>query len=53
VFGRYMNVFIKKTPPYKGEGDNVLKAIGGSGGGLDNMAQHADARRHDVFGPAS
>jgi hypothetical protein len=54
VFGRYMNVFIKKTPPYKGEGDNVLKAIPlpGSVPGLDNMAHMLTLGDTVVLGPA-
>ncbi len=52
VFGRYMNVFIKKTPPYKGEGDNVLKAIPvGPVAGLDNMAHMLTLGDTMVFGP--
>jgi carboxypeptidase family protein len=53
VFGRYMNVFIKKTPPYKGEGDNVLKAIPlpGSVPGLDNMAHMLTLGDTMIFGP--
>jgi carboxypeptidase family protein/TonB-dependent receptor-like protein len=53
VFGRYMNVFIKKTPPYKGEGDNVLKAIPvGQVAGLDNMAHMLTLGDTMVFGPS-
>ncbi|MBI4886782.1 MAG: TonB-dependent receptor [Acidobacteria bacterium] len=53
VFGRYMNAFLKKTPPYTGEGDNVLKAAGipGSVPGLDNMAHMLTLGDTIVFGP--
>ena len=48
-----MNVFIKKTPPYQGEGDNVLKAIpAGPVAGLDNMAHMLTLGDTMVFGPA-
>jgi hypothetical protein len=54
VFGRYMATFIKKTPPYQGGSDNVLKAGGSVAGttpGVDNLAQTLTLGDTSVFGP--
>jgi len=48
------DVFIRRRRPTRAEGDTCQSHPVGQVAGLDNMAPHADARRHDgLRAPAS